>query len=95
MEQIQFISTSPENLAELISEAVKKELQKVSSPIQAMEQKELLSTDEVCQLLQINKSTLYHWVNQGKVKVYGIGGRRYYKQSEIIKSLTPLNKKRP
>lgn len=55
---------------------------------------EILTRDEVCELLQINPSTLWAWQNQGKITAYGIAGsRRYYKRSEILESLIPLKTK--
>lgn len=36
------------------------------------------------ELLQISVGTLHTWTKKGKLKVYGIGGRRYYKLSEIL-----------
>ena len=45
------------------------------------------SEKEVCDLLQIDPSTLWHWVKNGRIKKYGIGKRRYYKRNEIMESL--------
>lgn len=53
---------------------------------------DLLSREETCKLLQINSSTLWAYTNKGKVTAYGIGNRRYYKRSEVMDSLTKLNK---
>lgn len=53
----------------------------------------LLTRKEVCEMFKINPSTLFHWVKKGKIKAYGISGRRYYKKAELINSLTLLNKK--
>lgn len=53
---------------------------------------DLLTRDDTCKLLQIDSSTLWAWTNKGKVKAYGIGNRRYYKRSELMAALTPVNK---
>ena len=51
---------------------------------------DLLTREETCELLKINSSTLWTWTNDGKVKAYAIGARRYYKRSEIMASLIPV-----
>ena len=53
---------------------------------------ELLTREEVLDLLQIDSSTLWRYQNDGKIKAYGIGNRRYYKKAEIIDALKPLKK---
>lgn len=50
----------------------------------------LLTREEVCELLDINLSTLWKYTKKGKLKGYGIGRRVYYKKNEIINSITPL-----
>jgi predicted DNA-binding transcriptional regulator AlpA len=67
-------------------DAFKKELTNSDSADELMTQK------EVCELLQIDPSTLWHWCNQGRLKKYGIAKRRYYKRSEIMEALILLKK---
>ena len=51
---------------------------------------ELLTRKQVCELLQIDSSTLWHWTKKGKVTCYGIANRRYYKRSELMQSLIKM-----
>tara|TARA_R110002072_G_scaffold72354_1_gene173007 strand:+ start:28452 stop:28697 length:246 start_codon:yes stop_codon:yes gene_type:complete len=51
-------------------------------------QNDLISPEEACELLGISPVTLHRWEKQNKLKVYGIGGKRYLKRSEIEESLT-------
>lgn len=51
---------------------------------------ELLTPSQVCELLQIDSSTLWRWGQKGKIIPYGIGSRRYYKKSEILRCLIPI-----
>lgn len=92
MSQLQFIQTSPEQLAELIDAKIKFRLDELKSELQSKDANdELLTREEACEFLQINPSTLWHWQNRGKVQSYGISGnRRYYKRSELIEALKPL-----
>lgn len=48
---------------------------------------ELLTREQMCNFLQIDSSTLWHWTNKGKVKAYGIRNRRYYKKAELMECL--------
>lgn len=50
---------------------------------------EILNRDQVCNLLNITKSTLWSWTKSNKLKVYGIGVKRYYKRSEVLAALEP------
>jgi len=52
--------------------------------------KELLTRAEVANLLNISIATLWNWEKQGILKKYGIGGRVYYKKSEILESLVEI-----
>ncbi|WP_341228328.1 helix-turn-helix domain-containing protein [uncultured Arcticibacterium sp.] len=60
--------------------------------IPTSDSREVLSRKQTADLLQINLSTLWHWTKKGKVQSYGIEGKVYYLRSEILNSLTPLNR---
>lgn len=49
---------------------------------------ELLTRNEVAEMLKCDLSTIHNWCKKGKLKPYGIGNRVYFKRSEI--ELTPL-----
>lgn len=54
----------------------------------------LLSPKETCKMFQpaISLPTLKSWTEQDKLKDHRIGGRVFYKQSEVLASLTTLRK---
>lgn len=84
---------SVEQLQQLIGTSVKNGILEFQKQLQTKDNsEELLSRDETCQFLKIDSSTLWAWTNNGKVKAYGIGARRYYKRSELMECLT-LQKK--
>lgn len=56
------------------------------------ENEDLLTREQVLQLLQINASTLWHWQNKGKIIVYKFANKCYYKRSELLENITPLKK---
>lgn len=93
MKKVQFLEMSVEDIKSIIKEAVNSELQKLtdlSSLKQSNDGERLLTTEEACELLQINPSTLWRWQKRGEIQSYGIVNRRYYKYHEIMESLTPL-----
>lgn len=93
MSTLQFIQTTPEQLAELINDRVKTQFQKLRTDLLNQEANDqLLTRAEACEFLKIEQTTLWHWTNKGKVKAYGIGNRRYYKRSELLECLTLLKK---
>jgi len=91
-ESILLQNVSPERLTELIEDGIKSQLKNLKKEISTHDPDELLTRSETCKFLQIDSSTLWHWTNKGKVIAYGIGNRRYYKKSELLKSLIPLKK---
>jgi predicted DNA-binding transcriptional regulator AlpA len=57
------------------------------------ENEDLLTRAQVLELLQINASTLWHWTNKGRITVHKFANKCYYKRSELMAMITPLNKK--
>lgn len=82
-----------EQLQQLIGTSVRNGIIELQKEIQTKDNSEKLMTrEETCQFLKIDSSTLWAWTNNGKVKAYGIGARRYYKKTEIMECLTLLKK---
>jgi hypothetical protein len=55
---IQFIQTSPEQLAKLISDGIKEQLEDFTKGISLPYQDVLMTRSQVCEFLQIDSSTL-------------------------------------
>ena len=51
---------------------------------------ELLTRQEVANLLKIDLSTLHHWTKSGILTKYGIGKRVYYKKNEVNNAIVEL-----
>jgi hypothetical protein len=93
MDKIQFIQTTPHQLAELIDEKVKISLSALKDELlNKNSNDELLTRAQACEFLQIEQTTLYHWTNSCKLVAYGIGNRRYYKRSELLEALQLVKK---
>lgn len=77
-----------DELIEKLAERLKPELQAIalsSAP------DELLTCKQVQEMLGICHQTRINWTNQGLLKSYSLGGRKiYYKQSEVVNALTPI-----
>ena len=56
------------------------------------ENDDLMTREQVLDLLQINASTLWHWTNKGRITVYKFSNKCYYKRSQLMATITPLKK---
>ncbi|UCA59037.1 helix-turn-helix domain-containing protein [Chryseobacterium rhizoplanae] len=84
MNTIQFIGTTPNDLVTEIKNALIPELrEQLSKDFQPKKPTEYLTRSEVCELLQIDLSTLHRWRKDGTLTAYGVGNRVYFKRSEI------------
>lgn len=86
-------NVSPEQFTELITNVFKTQLEDFKKELNTQsENEDLMSREQVLELLQINASTLWHWQNKGRVTVYKFANKCYYKRSELMASITPLKK---
>lgn len=66
----------------------------LTAKINAMEERkteELLSIKEATEYLGVSKITLWRLRKSGEIKTHMLGSQVYFKKSEILKSLTPVN----
>ena len=86
-------NVSPEQFTELITSVFRKELEDFKKEFATQtENDDLMTREQVLELLQINASTLWHWQNKGRITVYKFANKCYYKRSELMATITPLNK---
>lgn len=86
-------NVSPEQFTELITNVFKAQLKDFKKELNTQsENNDLMSREQVLELLQINASTLWHWQNKEKITVYKFANKCYYKRSELMATLTPLKK---
>lgn len=89
MKNVQFIGLSVEELISGIKDELVPELKKqLSQEFQPKQPEELMTRKEVCDLFQIDLSTLHRWRKEEKMPSYGIGNRVYFKRSEVEAMLT-------
>lgn len=92
MQQIQFVQVTPEQLQTAILDGVKNQLQELKKSFQPKEPTEYLTRSEVSELLQIDLSTVHNWTKKGILTANQIGGRIYYKRSDIESAMIELKK---
>lgn len=62
-----------------------------------LENEKLISPEESCKVFtpSISKVTLHKWTQDGYLTKYRIGGRTYFKRSEIIEAAKKFTKYKP
>ncbi len=88
---IQFLQTSPDELETRIFNRLQSEFETLRKEFQPKEPTEYLTRNEVKEMLHCDLSTVHNLTKRGKLKSYGIGGRVYYKRSELEQAIKPLN----
>lgn len=92
--QIQFIAVTPEELANLISESVKTQIQELVNATNNEQQKnngELLTRRETADFFKVSLVSIHAWTNDGIIKPYKVGNRTYFKKSELMKVVESSN----
>lgn len=84
---------NPEQITSLF-EGLQNQLTELKANFQPVKPTELLTRNEVSELLKCDLSTLHNWVKKGKLTPYGIGSRIYFKRTDIENALVCLAKKK-
>jgi hypothetical protein len=86
-------NVSADQFTELITNVFKTQLEDFKKEFTTQtENDDLMTREQVLELLQINASTLWHWQNKGRITVYKFANKCYYKRSELMATITPLKK---
>ena len=91
---IQFISVTPQDLANLISESVKVHLEQLVNKIESKSSKdetEFLTRKQTAELFGVSLATIHDWNNNKSLKPYKMGNRTYYRRSELLETLYSSN----
>jgi hypothetical protein len=87
------LQASLEDLTKLFDDCLTKRLEHFKSELNnQVANDDLMTREQVLELLQINPTTLWNYQNKGRIIVYKLCNKNYYKRSEILESLKPLNK---
>jgi len=91
MQQIAITQLTPQDLKQLIKEAVQQELSSLIDSLSNTEVDRLNSREKTAiDILDVDLSTLHRWTQQGKIKAHAIGNRIYYKDSSIEEALIEI-----
>lgn len=63
------------------------ELTQPKQKLQADPVNDLITPKEACDLLKCSSVTLWRWEKKGRVTPYGIGGKKFFKRSELLQSI--------
>jgi excisionase family DNA binding protein len=79
------------SLMEGVREIVRAELQQQG---RADLSEKLMTAKEAADLLRVSLVTLWQWEKQGRISKYSMGGRTYFKYSELLAGLDTLQRYR-
>jgi hypothetical protein len=81
--KIQLIEITPQQLETAILDGVKIQIENLKENFLPERPTEYLTRQEVAKMLKVDLSTLHNWHKKGKLVPYGLGGRVYYKRSDL------------
>lgn len=91
MNQLELVTVSTPQLFELIKRGLKEQLTQLKNELKEKLEERLLTRQETAEYLSISISTLSNWTANKTITSYGIGGRVYYKLSDIERALVKLS----
>lgn len=94
MEQIQFVSTSPNALANLIGEQMREQLEAHATKLlntSRPDVKEVLTRKETAQFFGVSLVTVNDWSKAGILWPYKVGNRVFFRRSQLMQVLEQSN----
>lgn len=87
MNDLVFSPINTDTLIERIAQRTAELLINQTPQRQETEQDALLTRSEAMSFLKITSATIWRYEKKGKITSHGIGGKRYFKKSELEQSL--------
>ncbi|MCX6244708.1 MAG: helix-turn-helix domain-containing protein [Bacteroidetes bacterium] len=89
IDRIVLFSIPIEELRTMIGEIVEEKLKELIPLLVTTSppQKEFISAEEVCEMLRINKVTLWRYTRDGRLKQHRIGRRVFFRVEEVRNAL--------
>ena len=81
-----------EQLKSIVEAAIRKIMLELKEDAPVLD--EWLTTDEVCKLLKVCKSTVSNWRNSGKLESHKINGRVLFQREQVIAKIKELRPSR-
>ena len=76
---------------EQLAESLQTLLQPTAITQNLQPENDLITRAEVSKLLSINFTSIWKHTKSGRLKSYGIGSRVFYKRSEVLLAVKPIN----
>jgi predicted DNA-binding transcriptional regulator AlpA len=76
---------------EQLADALKPLLVNSTPTEQPQTDNDLITRAELSKLLSINYTSIWKHTKSGRLKSYGIGNRVFYKRSEVLQAVKPIN----
>ena len=88
MQKIQLIGVDPAEFKQEIVNDLRNQILNDLKEAVREKKESYLTPDQVCKELGISRGTVNNWADRGILKLYRLGGRTYFKFSEIEKAMT-------
>ncbi|WP_242095119.1 helix-turn-helix domain-containing protein [Aestuariivivens sediminicola] len=92
MQQVQFIGITPEGLVEKLKESILPEMEEFTKNFEPKEPPVFLTRNQVAEMLSVDLSTVHNYTKKEILIAYQLGGRIYYKRSEVENAMTRLKR---
>ena len=89
IDKVVLLSIPIEELKEIIGQVVEEKLREFSSNLsrKTPPEKEFLTRQEVCQMLQVNSVTLWRYAREGRLKQHRVGRKVFFLAEEVREAL--------
>ncbi len=77
-----------DELKSIVEAAIRKIMLELREPVHEVD--EFLTTEQVCKLLKVSRSTIINWRAAGKLESHKIGNRILFKREEILSKIKEL-----
>ena len=88
MQKIQLIGVDPAEFKQEIVNDLRNQILNDLKEAVREKKESYLTPDQACKELGISRGTVNNWADRGILKLYRLGGRTYFKFSEIEKAMT-------
>ena len=94
MSNIQFIQVSPQELADLINEGLKSQVEDLIKELTEQQEsgKEFLSRAETKEFFSISYVTLHAWCKLGLLHPLKMGNKTFFRRAQLVEALLNSNK---
>lgn len=97
MNTLNIINVTLEDMSQVIKQIISEEIanaRNLFKPDCNEQVNDFLTRDEVCKLLKVSTTTLFHWNNQEILVNKKVGRRVFYRRSDVIQLLDDENSKK-